>query len=90
MNPLEIRMAHLEGAYEQVNLRLASMDGRLDSLDRRMDSLDRRMDSLGRKVDQFFTALDGKIDSRFMWTIGVVLASWLTTSLGIAGLFLRR
>jgi len=69
MIPLEQRMAYLEGAFEQVNHRLNSIDGRLDSLD--------------RKIDMRFDALDGKIDQRFMWTIGVVLGTWLTTILAI-------
>lgn len=34
---LETRMAHLEGAYEQSNERLASMDRRLDAIDRRFN-----------------------------------------------------
>jgi tetrahydromethanopterin S-methyltransferase subunit G len=62
-------MAHLEGAYEQVNHRLASIDGRLDNVE--------------RKIDAAVRSLDAKIDSRFTWTIGVVFGSWLTTILAV-------
>ena len=65
-------MAHLEGAFEQFGRSLASIDGRFDSLD--------------RKIDLRFDRLDQKIDQRFMWTIGVVLSTWLTTILAV---FLR-
>ncbi|MGH7660481.1 MAG: hypothetical protein ACRENA_06155 [Vulcanimicrobiaceae bacterium] len=42
--PLEIRMAHLEGAYEQISERLRGIDGRLLALDQKMDSLARKID----------------------------------------------
>ena len=42
--PLEIRMAHLEGAYEQVSQRLNGIDQRLLGLEQRMDSLRGNMD----------------------------------------------
>jgi phage shock protein A len=37
--PLESRVARLEGAYEQVDRRLDSMDRRLESLDRKVDDI---------------------------------------------------
>jgi len=58
-------MAFLEGAYEQAGLRLASIDMRIDALD--------------RKIDSRFDALDDKMIRRFLWTIGIVLSTWLTT-----------
>lgn len=72
MSPLESRMSHLEGAYEQTAQRLAAIDLRFDAIDRRFDAVDRRFDSLDRKIDE-----------RFMWTIGVVIATWLTTIVAI-------
>jgi hypothetical protein len=36
-HPLEARMAHLEGAFDQVNERLGSIDCRLDALDVRFN-----------------------------------------------------
>jgi hypothetical protein len=76
-SPIEVRMAHLEGAYEQVSQRLTSIDLRLDGLD--------------RKIDLFRDSLDAKIDKRFMWTVGVVVTTWLTT-IGtiVASVYLRH
>jgi len=68
-NPIEIRMARLEGAYEQVSQRLMHIDSRFDGLDRKID------------------ALDAKIDQRFMWTVGVVVTTCLTT---IASIYLHH
>jgi hypothetical protein len=79
VSPLEVRMAHLEGAYEQTSQRLAAIDLRFDGVDRRFDAIDRRFDAFDRR----FNALDRKIDERFLWTIGVVLSTWLTTMLAI-------
>jgi hypothetical protein len=44
--PLDICMAHLEGAYEQVVKRLESIDHRLETLDRKIDTSQRRVVSL--------------------------------------------
>ena len=60
--PLEIRLAHLEGAYEQISERLGGVDGRLTALDQKIDS---RFDRLDEKIDQKIGALDQKMDSRF-------------------------
>ena len=44
--PLDVRMAHLEGAYEQVVKRLESIDHRLETLDRKIDTSQWRVVSL--------------------------------------------
>lgn len=38
-NAIEIRLAHLEGAYEQVDRRLIAIEGRLGDLDRHIDAV---------------------------------------------------
>jgi len=35
--PLEARMAHIEGAFEQISERLGSIDRRLDAMDSRFN-----------------------------------------------------
>jgi tetrahydromethanopterin S-methyltransferase subunit B len=45
-HPLEARIAHLEGAFDQVNERLGSIERRLDGFDRRFDGVDRRFNWL--------------------------------------------
>ncbi len=58
--PLEIRMAHLEGAYEQISERLRGVDGRLTALDQKIDARfeasDRRFESLDKKITNGFVA----------------------------------
>jgi uncharacterized Rmd1/YagE family protein len=106
---MQSRMARLEGAYEQVSLRLMNIDPRFDVLDRkidmRFDAVDQKIEALDAKfdqrisavdqrfsaVDQRFSALelriDAKIDQRFMWTVGVVVTTWVTT---IASIYLHH
>lgn len=79
---LESRMAHLEGAYEQVNERLGSIDRRLDSIDRRFDSIDHRFDSIDRRFDS--------VDQRFNWLFGLVVSTWLTTIAAILPLYFHH
>lgn len=76
-------MAHLEGAYEQTSQRLAAIDLRFDGIDRRFDAIDRRFDAVVQKLELLRSSLLDKIDQRFMWTIGVVLGTWLATFLAI-------
>lgn len=72
-NTLEIRMAHLEGAYEQI-------DKRLGSIERRMDDgfVQLRTEITG--VDQ---RLNQKLDTIFRWVIGIILINWITVVLAI-------
>jgi tetrahydromethanopterin S-methyltransferase subunit G len=45
-HPLEARMAHVEGAFDQVSERLGSIERRLDSMDSRFNNVDSRFDRL--------------------------------------------
>jgi hypothetical protein len=45
-HPLEARIAHVEGAFEQVNERLGSIERRLDGFDARFNHVDSRFNWL--------------------------------------------
>ncbi len=66
-HPLEARMAHVEGAFNQVNERLGNVDRRIDNLERRLDSFE---NVTALRFDQ--------VDRRFNWLTGIVVGSWLT------------
>jgi uncharacterized Rmd1/YagE family protein len=66
-------MARLEGAYEQVSQRLMNIDPRFDALDRKINLLHEAVD---KKIDMIDAK---KIDQRFMWTVGIILTTWVTT-----------
>jgi hypothetical protein len=76
--PLDIRMAHLEGAYEQINERLGSMEVRFDA---RFDALDRKIEAKtdGESVERRFDAIDKKFTTVF-------IAIWSNTALVIAAI----
>ena len=69
VDPVDVRLARLEGACAQITERLASIEGRLGSLE--------------QKVDRHFEILIGRMDRQFYWLIGVLITSLagLTTSL---------
>jgi hypothetical protein len=73
VTPLEARMAHLEGAYEQTAQRLAGFDLRFDALDRKIDG---KIDALSAKVDGKIDALSAKVDRHFTWTVGLIFGTW--------------
>ena len=72
--PWEARLAHLEGAFVQVG-------DRLNTIDRRIESLEDRMESRFSRLEATLEARFGQIDQRFMWLIGIVVATWITTML---------
>lgn len=67
-HPLEARIAHVEGAFDQVNERLGSIERRLDTIDVRFNQVDARFNH---------------VDSRFNWLTGIVVGTWVTTILAI-------
>jgi hypothetical protein len=66
---LAVRIAHLEGAYEQIDKRLGSIKGRMASLE--------------RKVDDGFAQLRAEMQTTFRWVIGVILVNWITLMLAV-------
>ena len=72
--PIEIRMAHLEGAYEQISERLGGIDGRLTAIDQTIDG---RLTALDQKIDSRFDTLDKKLSG--------MLIAWLGSTVAIIG-----
>jgi hypothetical protein len=74
--PLEIHMAHLEGAYEQLDKRLgdlsATIDARFAQVDARFAQVDARFDGVDRKID----GLQWRMTS-------LIVGTWITTILAI-------
>ena len=77
--PIEVRLAHLEGAFLQVERRLdsleRSMDSRFSQIDSRLGQMESRFESRFNQMESRF----GIIDQRFNWLIGIVVASWIST-----------
>ncbi len=70
--PLDARLAHLEGAFLQV-------DRCLDSLERRLESFERATDSRFNQIDSRFNQMESRFESRFNWLNGIVVTSWIST-----------
>ena len=66
---LEVRIAHLEGACEQVDKRLGSIESAVTQL---RSELTARMDS---QV--------GPTDNQFHWLLGTILSTWVALLLAI-------
>ena len=62
---LEARLAHLEGAFLQ--------------MDRRIESLERTVDARFSQIDSRFTQLETRFETRFNWVIGLIVTSWIST-----------
>jgi tetrahydromethanopterin S-methyltransferase subunit G len=67
--PLDARMARIEGAFEQI--------------DKRFDSFERMVDSRFSRVESRLGRLEDRLESRFTWLVGIVVGTWMTTILTI-------
>jgi hypothetical protein len=74
--PFEIRMARLEGTYEQIDKRLGDLtttiNGRFEQVDSRFAQVDLRFDGVDRKID----GLQWRMTS-------LIVGTWITTMLAL-------
>lgn len=82
-HPLELRMSHLEGAYEQVNHRLGS-------LDLQMAGIGQEMTLLRQDVLSLNAALSTRIDKLVWVMVGGFATTWATTMAAILPLYFRH
>ncbi|MGA8576461.1 MAG: hypothetical protein WB609_12365 [Candidatus Cybelea sp.] len=74
--PLEIRIASLEGSYRQVS-------DRLNSIDRRLDGFEQKMEGRFNSIESRFAATDSKIDDLQWRMTALILGTWITVMLSI-------
>jgi hypothetical protein len=60
----------MEGAFEQISLRLSEISGRLDQMDARISRLEER-------VDVRISRLEEKVDRQFSWMVGLIVIAIL-------------
>ena len=66
---LEVRIAHLEGAYEQIDKRLGGVESGLGLL--------------RSEIGQLRSELTGRMDTQFRWLLGTTMTMWMTVLLAI-------
>jgi hypothetical protein len=71
---LEVRMAHLEGAYEQIDRRLGTVEGRIAALDRKVDE---GFTQVRTEIQSVRGELLGRMDGQFFWILGLLIFSIL-------------
>lgn len=77
---LEVRIAHLEGAYEQVDKRLGLIESSLTQLRSDLNfSTNQLRSELTARIDN----QTGRMDSRFHWLLGTILTTWVTLLLAV-------
>ena len=67
---LDVRIVHLERAYEQTDRRLGAVEGRIAALDRKIDDV--RTEIQGVRGE-----LLGRMDRQFFWILGLLVISIL-------------
>lgn len=70
VNPIEVRLAHLEGAFEQINHRLGAIEGRLSGIESRLES---RFAAIDARIER----LEDRMERQFYWILTLVVLSIL-------------
>lgn len=80
---MDMRLARLEGAYEQIDRRLADLRQelaeRFGALEQRVGSVEQRLAGIELRMDDSFA----RVDQKFTWVVGIVVGTWITTILTI-------
>ena len=77
---LDVRIAHLEGAYEQIDKRLGGVESALGQLRSEMGQL---RSELRSEMYQGRSELTARMDSQFRWLLGTILSTWVTLLLAV-------
>ena len=84
---LDVRIAHLEGAYQQVDKRLGGVESALIHLRADMNSSFAQLRAETNQLRSESTArmdtLAARMDSQFHWLLGTIFTSWVTLLLAI-------
>jgi predicted RNase H-like nuclease (RuvC/YqgF family) len=75
--PLEVRMAHLEGGFEQLGKRIENLERKVDSM---RDVLDAKIDAVRDSLNAKF---DTKIDGLQWRMTALIIGTWITTMLAV-------
>jgi hypothetical protein len=67
---LDVRIARLEGAFEQLDKRLEVVERKIDAVDRKMDAGFAELRAEIRGVE---SGLRNKMDRQFFWLLGTLL-----------------
>lgn len=80
--PLDVRIASLEGSYRQVSDRLNSIDRRLDGFEQKVEArftaLEQKIDGRFNSVDFRFAAMDSKIDGLQWRMAALIVGTWIS------------
>lgn len=89
--PLDLRIASLEGSYHQVSDRLNSIDRRLDGFEQKVDArfnaLEQKLESRFNGFESRFGGLDSKIDGLQWRMTALIVGTWVTV---MASIFFHR
>ena len=77
---LELIESDVRAVSEKLDVSVQILNDKIDTSAQDMDGKrDASTQVLNEKIDTSFQTLHEKIDTYFRWTIGIVLASWLST-----------
>lgn len=72
---LEQSITHLTDTLKRFEKHFDGMNKRFDDIDKRFDEMDKRHMGMEDKFETKFEKLDGRLDSNFKWTVGLMYSS---------------
>ncbi|MXW79369.1 MAG: hypothetical protein F4Z57_10385 [Gemmatimonadetes bacterium] len=77
---LELIESDVRAVSEKLDVSFQTLNDKIDASAQDLDGKwEASTQGLTKKIDTSFQTLHEKIDTYFRWTIGIVLASWLST-----------
>jgi hypothetical protein len=83
---LDIRLARLEGSFEQIDKRLASLEQGVQTLGGRIEG---RIDSLDARLSGRIDSLAARMDAMVLWLAGILVTSLAGVATSLLILLLR-
>ncbi len=84
---IDIRLARLEGVYEQVDKRLAAIEADVRDL---RAALDANVRELRTALDEHFRLLITQVNRQIYWFAGILIASLGSLAVSLVLLLIRR
>ena len=87
---LEVRIAHLEGAYEQIDKRLGAVEAALSQLRQEMAQLRQETVANFSQLRQEMAQLRQQTQEQFRWILGFQILTWISILGTLLAILFRR
>ena len=75
MSDFNYRFEGIEQKFAVIDQKFDQVERKIEKVEQKIEKVEQKIEKVEQKFDQRFYELDKKIDNRFMWMIGITLAT---------------